>query len=1005
MLMKYLFCVILALIGWSSSAQESSVTATNPASLKWYQLNTPNFRLLYPQGFETQAQRMANTLETIREPEARTIGTLPKKMSVILQNQSSISNAFVSITPRRAEFYTMPSQDYNFIGNNDWLSLLASHEYRHMAQFQHSTRGLNKVIKYVFGYNVLAGMSYVAAPQWFWEGDAVTTETAFTKSGRGRIPNFDLVLRTNLQEGRVFNYHKQYLRSYKNNINNHYVLGYHMVSYLRKRTGDESIWNKVTARSWNIPFIPFRFSSALKKETGLTVTRLYREMAADLQKEWKTQQDSLKLTSFERVNQRTSKAYTDYLYPQELEDGSIVVRKSGIGDIEQLVVLKDSKEKKIFTQGIINESGMQSAVNRRIVWNEYRFDPRWQVRTYSTIVGYDTDSSQRHVISSKQRYAGAALSADGGKVATVETSTDYQTRLVVLDYISGRVLKTFENPDNDFISMPRWTSGGKEIIALLTNKNGKSILKFDFETGVSTRLTEFSDENIGYPVPYKSYILYNSPISGIDNIYALDISSGNRFQITCSKYGAYNPIVSRDGKFIYYNEQGRNGIDVVKISFDPVVWRPWKQSVQPKNNFGFLVEQEGNPSVFNNIPAKQYQTSRYYRWKGIINPYSWGGTVSTSLTSAFVGVTSQDVLSTTTINAGYAYDNTEKTGAWKAAVSYQGWYPIIDFSISQSDRKVNEGDITVDRYTGTYPNYTHTSTTQNLTYRWKEKNLEGGLRLPLNTTTSKYFSNFTLGNAIGVTQTSNFTNTIGNDRIVPTLYINDTIYTDVNHGIYFLSDHTANGNLIYNHFSVSGYRLLKQSRRDINSRLGQAFYMDAFNTPYGGDYVGSQFSFYGLLYFPGLMKHHSLWGYWGYQKTQIDLLYYANKAGSALLDNYNYQFRNQIPLPRGGLGVQRFQNFYSMSANYTMPIWYPDIAIGPLLNIQRVRANGFFDYGYGSSVFSEAFSQTYMSTGIEVKLDINVMRLLPQLDIGFRYSKGLTPSTSLFELLIGTINF
>ncbi len=164
-------------------------------------------------------------------------------------------------------------------------------------------------------------MAYVAAPQWFWEGDAVATETAFTQSGRGRIPNFDLVLRTNLQEGRVFNYHKQYLRSYKNNINDHYVLGYHMVSYLRKKTGDPSIWDKVTGRSWNVPFIPIRLSSSLKKETGLYVTDLYKEMAADLQKEWKAQQDTLQLTSFERINPRTTNAYTDYMYPQELEDG------------------------------------------------------------------------------------------------------------------------------------------------------------------------------------------------------------------------------------------------------------------------------------------------------------------------------------------------------------------------------------------------------------------------------------------------------------------------------------------------------------------------------------------------------------------------------------------------------------------------------------------------------------------------------------------------------------
>jgi hypothetical protein len=67
--------------------------------------------------------------------------------------------------------------------------------------------------------------------------------------------------------------------------------------------------------------------------------------------------------------------------------------------------------------------------------------------------------------------------------------------------------------------------------------------------------------------------------------------------------------------------------------------------------------------------------------------------------------------------------------------------------------------------------------------------------------------------------------------------------------------------------------------------------------------------------------------------------------------------------------------------------------------------NGFLDYGFGSGWFGTTQTQTYTSAGVEVKFDINVMRLLPQLDVGFRYSVGIQPSTSLFEVLIGTINF
>ena len=132
---------------------------------------------------------------------------------------------------------------------------------------------------------------------------------------------------------------------------------------------------------------------------------------------------------------------------------------------------------------------------------------------------------------------------------------------------------------------------------------------------------------------------------------------------------------------------------------------------------------------------------------------------------------------------------------------------------------------------------------------------------------------------------------------------------------------------------------------------------------------------------------------------------YRDETGKGVEDNFDYQFRNQVPLPRGHT-VSRFQNFYTMSANYTLPLWYPDIAFGPLLNVQRLRANLFFDYGHGTSVFSGGTStQTYTSVGGELKLDINVMRFLPQFNVGFRYSYGIAPSTTRFEFLIGSFNF
>ncbi len=860
--------IILCITFTTSYAQESVTQETSPASFKWYQINSDHFRILYPKGFDQEAKRVANTLEHIREPAGQSLGITPRKYSVILHNQSSISNGFVTAAPRRSEFFTMPSQNYNFTGTNEWLNLLSTHEYRHMVQFQKSVTGFNKAIYYLFGQLGQAGMSFVAVPQWFWEGDAVVTETAFTNSGRGRIPEFDMVLRANFLEGRDFNYHKQYLRSYKDNIPDHYVLGYHMVSYLREKTGNPEIWSDITKRAWNVPFIPFTFSNAIKKESGLYVRDLYKGMAADLKRKWTLEQDTLTLTPNSKVNVRSNSTYTDYSFPQPLPNGDVLVLKSGIGDISQLVAI-DAKgiEKELFVPGPLNDAGMLSAVDGRVVWNEFRVDPRWLVRSYSIIKGFDFEKvkkkpllsirknrsasgkykGDKQVVIKHSRYAAAALSPDGHKVATVETDVLYQTRLVILDYATGREIRSFENRENRFISMPRWSNDGKHVVFLLHQDSEKIIARANVATGAMDILLDAGAENVGHPIIYNDYLLYNSPVSGIDNIYALNLNTEARYQVTSSRYGAFNPAVSTDGKLLYYNDQSRDGLDVVNALFDPSSWRilpnyPAHEGVYSKT----VAEQEGDPQILLDIPDQAYATKRYHRASGMINPHSWGVYTNSNFTTLDFGITSRDVLSTTEINVGYRYDVTERTGLWGAGISYQGLYPIIDADVSFGNRSSSE-------------DYIFNGQTSTVNFEWKETNFEVGIRIPLVTTQTKYATRLSIGGSVGLTKVSDFTNGIDNSgRLVP---------IDSTRGILFRS-YIDNGDLLFNHFTFSYSRFLKRSRRDIFSKWGQTFQASLFATPYqASDYNGNQFASLVTSYFPGILPHHSLWGYGGYQRT------------------------------------------------------------------------------------------------------------------------------------------
>lgn len=983
----FVFSFFLGVGFFAAHAQEAPVEETNPFRVRWRQVNTPHFKIMYPVGYDTQAQRMANTLEHVYEPEARTLSARPRKIPIILQNQSALSNGFVALAPRRSEFFGMPPQNYNFIGNNDWLDLLATHEYRHIVQFQKSITGFNKLIYYTLGQFGLAAMSFAAVPNWFWEGDAVAIESAVTSAGRGRIPNFDVMLRTNFLEGRRFNYHKQYLRSYKHFIPDHYVLGYHMVSHLRDKTNDPLVWDRITGRAWAWPFVPFTFSNAIHKETGLHVRDLFNDMADTRTNAWRQMTDTLRLTAFTTVTQRTNEIYTNYHYPQLLENGLVVAQKQGLGDIETMVALRDGKEVQRFVAGVMVNTGMLSAARQRVVWNEYRFDPRWGMRTYTVVKAYDFETRKETTLTKNSRFNAAAISPDGYQVATIETTTNYATELVVLDFFSGQETKRFANAVEALLSMPRWSDDGRYIYFLQTVKQRKSVQRVDVATGAQELVWDCGTENVGYPVPHGDYVFYNSPYSGIDNIYAFHLPTQTHYRVTSSKYGAYNPAPVSDKGVIYYNEQTRNGLDVVYTSWAPGAWLPKTAIPRPARSFlERLVEQEGVPNLLGNVPAHVYTSKPYSRAKGMLNVHSWGPYFTSSLTNADIGISSTDVLSTTRIQAGYQFDILERTGGWRANVSYQGFYPIIDVDFRANQRTSNEGLIEYDKIV---PGDTIT-VSEDLTFRWDERTVRAGLRLPLITTTSRFIGNFTVSNYVGNTFVRDFENSIdGGGRLLPG-----------NLPQFFFRNFADNGRLIFNEFSMSAFRLLKRAPRDINSRWGQALFLDYYSTPFGGDFSGQQVSVYLPLFFPGLFKHHSLHGYYAYQSAQIDR---ANINTGDGLDNY--LFRNRVPFARGQ-SVGRFQNFYSASVNYTFPLWCPDIALGPILNIQRVKATAFFDYSFGASVFGgNTTSRTYTSVGGELRFDVNIMRLLPQLEFGVRYSYGLTPAVSNFEFLIGSLPF
>ena len=363
--------------------------------------------------------------------------------------------------------------------------------------------------------------------------------------------------------------------------------------------------------------------------------------------------------------------------------------KSGLDDISQLVLTDPDtgEEKKVRALGPVNDPGFLSAAGNTVVWTEYRYDPRWLKRTYSVINTYNIATGQFKQLTFKSRYSGAAISPDRTKIVAVDNNTDYETYLVVIDAYTGKILKRFENKTNALYSMPAWDNESKTIVVFDQFDQKKGIVQIDYETGEKKVLLPYSFEHIGHPVLWDNYLFYNSGYTGIDNIYVINTSSNKKFRITSAKYGASNPAISLDGRYIYYNNFTVNGNDIVRIPFDPSAWEPIDQV---KDNavklYQTITEKEANQDILFSVPDSTYQVSRYH--KKPFKIHSWGPLFTGSTTELELGVYSNNILSTSDIFLGAEFDNIGNVKA-VARTSFQSLYPIIDVTATYGKRKAD----------------------------------------------------------------------------------------------------------------------------------------------------------------------------------------------------------------------------------------------------------------------------------------------------------------------------
>jgi len=908
-------------------------TGQDPASIRWSRIKTDSFQIIFPKGFEYNARYLANILKLTTKFETKSLKTKVPRMPFIIHSHSIRSNAVSIWAPRRIEFYPCPPQDSYA---EEWLEQLALHEYRHAVQVSKMNRGFTRVLYYLFGEQAPGAVLGLFLPGWFMEGDATVMETALSNSGRGRVASFQSPLRAQLLQKGIYSYDKATLGSYKTFTPDEYTLGYHLVGKGREQYGYE-LWDHALDKVGKLPFMVVPFNAGIKQKTGLWKTGFYRKMMEELLITWQQQEDSTWRSSFTPVTKPDPSDYATYVRPQFLNDSSIVAFRYSNEKVQRLVVLDPTGKEKILLQTGAYPIGSISVTGNHIVWTEYRSDVRWGNQSYSVIRSYDIRTGRLRYLTMKSRYFSPALTPDGSRLLTVRITEENRSFIDILETGNGKVLHSIPAPDNGLFLQPSWSPDGKKIAFILLTRQGKSLQVVAPESHqTTTYLNPTFREISAPPLFYRNYLLFSADYTGIENLYAIDTLTRQIYQVTSTRFQATDPAVSPNGNMLIYSDYCADGMMVVTREADSNLWIPLDSIYeQPFPLAEAMARQEGvniQDSMMCDTryaipdPGSDYPVTKYSKIRHLFNIHSWAPfSMDANNLSIHPGVSvmSQNLLSTAFATAGYDYDLNERTGKFYLDFSYQGWFPVIDFRYSFGKRAG----------TGRY-----SQTGETFRYTWNESNMRAYVRIPLNLTRGIWYRS--IQPQVGTSWIY-----VIHDKTTPAKFTSGSVNT-VDYRVY-------------------AYNYIRSNYQDMFPKWGQNLNVVYQHTPFGSNNMGSIFGIATNLYFPGILRHHGIRIYGGFQQRWDRLV-------------YGYQFSNVIAYPRG---ITSAYNEYlvSLLSNYKFPFFRIDASLGSVLYIKRFKLNLFYDWANGWGIYGD---NIYQSTGFELTSELHILRFFTPLELG-----------------------
>lgn len=701
--MKRIGAIFFLLLAAFSARAQLFSSGDDPGRVKWSTVSSDHFRLIYPAGNDSLALRYGLALERYLEPVGASIGYSPnaryrRPMPVILHAYTAKANGSVVWAPRRMDLFTRPQS----LAPEplEWITELAVHESRHVAQMQFARdRGFG-ILNALTGQLFTGAMAALYPGPALLEGDAVAAETGLTQAGRGRSADFLEFYRVSFADGDFRNWYRWRWGSQKLYTPDHYRAGYLLVSGTRSLYGDsfftKRYYENIVEPWW--PFPLFVLQRTLRETSGKGLKATWAEIAAGQQARWES--DEAARGPFDTPAQltRQGRLFTEY-YSPEAAGNEVYALRQGLASAPQLVrVLPDGRAEAIRPFALSTSALRYSESLGRLFWSEITPDPRWSLKADSHIFYIEPGSSRVHRLTAEGSLANPSPAPSGNDVAVTEYTVQGGSSVLVIDGSYGRMLRRYAAPDGLQVVETAWLDG--RPVASAISSEGFGI--YDVQDGFK-KLMEPRPDKVRQLRSVPDGVQFVSDSNGVNELYQLR-SDGSVVRLTNNRFGAsdFLPLgdslvfaaLTPEGRMLYSESMPiapvTKAVPATTAGVFPIADRLSKQEAFLSGSTTVSLSDTENffsaPKPYRKLP----HLLRLHSWAPVFIDYDEVSSFSfeTLSSAASLGATAmfQNDLGTATAVAGYSArrEVVELEPHWEHSFhgkfTYSGLYPVIELS-------------------------------------------------------------------------------------------------------------------------------------------------------------------------------------------------------------------------------------------------------------------------------------------------------------------------------------